>query len=127
MHITLTVMNGPNADRSFSPPGSQPYLIGRGSKSDFSVIDLRMSREHFQLIGNEVGWCVRDLGSHHGTWVNGEQVRERVLQDGDLIVAGDTTFRVSLADRPTRRQDSAQAPQSNQELANRRTWTERLK
>jgi pSer/pThr/pTyr-binding forkhead associated (FHA) protein len=33
-----------------------------------------------------------DLNSHNGTFVNGHQVRERILREGDLIQAGNSQF-----------------------------------
>jgi pSer/pThr/pTyr-binding forkhead associated (FHA) protein len=41
---------------------------------------------------------VRDLGSTHGTYVNGEQVREAYLHSGDHLSVGLATFRVELDD-----------------------------
>ena len=97
---------------------------GAAQKADFRFVDLRMSREHFLLIGNHDSWIVRDLDSHHGTWVNDLQVQETIVQEGDLIVAGDTIFRVSLTDGPLRRRQDASASQTKQQpqVANRKTW-----
>lgn len=127
MNITLTVTNGPNENRSCTVVKGQSRLVGRGPTADFSLIDLRMSREHFLLVGDQTGWRLRDLGSHHGTWVNQQRVEEVPLQDGDVIAAGDTGFKVSISDRPTRRQDATQAAQSSREkrAIGRRTWTGR--
>ena len=39
-------------------------------------------------------WVLHDVGSSNGTMVNGEKVTRRVLQPGDEVRAGHTTFRV---------------------------------
>jgi FHA domain len=54
------------------------------------VVDMAgVSRHHavFELIGD--AWCVRDLGSRNGTFVNGGRtIGERALHPGDEIVLG---------------------------------------
>lgn len=72
-------------------PGS-PLPIGRGSAGDAHVglLDAEVSRSH-ALIEPEGGrtFWVQDLGSHNGTWVNGERVVERVgLMHGDVLRVG---------------------------------------
>ena len=52
--------------------------------------DTKASRTHasFERYGD--GWCLHDLGSRNGTFVNGQRIwRERVLHDGDEIRIGD--------------------------------------
>jgi predicted component of type VI protein secretion system len=68
--------------------------IGRGSDVDLRIEDSGISRTHVEvLLGREV--LLRDLGSTNGTYVNGVQVGEAVLKDGDVIRLGGTsiTFR----------------------------------
>jgi ABC-type multidrug transport system ATPase subunit/pSer/pThr/pTyr-binding forkhead associated (FHA) protein len=43
---------------------------------------------HAELLNAPDGATLRDLGSAHGTLVNGEKIRERVLQEGDLLQFG---------------------------------------
>lgn len=65
-----------------------------GTNPDAGIVvesDATVSRVH--LVVEEVGpaWCVRDLGSRNGTFVNGERlISERVLRHGDEIVLGRT-------------------------------------
>ena len=78
-----------------SHPLTRPVTrIGRGTDVDLRVEDAGVSRSHVEvLLGREV--LLRDLGSTNGTYVNGVQVGEAVLRDGDLIRLGGTaiTFR----------------------------------
>jgi hypothetical protein len=55
--------------------------------------DRRLSRLHAVFERYDAGWCVRDLGSRNGTFVNGQRLwRERTLRDGDEIRAGGSRF-----------------------------------
>ena len=95
--ITLTVVTGPNSGRSVAVKDGNAPIIGRASSADFSIMDPRMSREHFRLVRKSEGWAVQDLSSRNGTELNSEKAdRLLLLRDGDVIVAGDTTFRVDM-------------------------------
>lgn len=77
------------APLALSEPGS--FVIGRATDADWSVIDLGVSRHHarIELLGGE--WLIHDLGSRHGTMVNGRKLAtgERVpLRPGDGITFG---------------------------------------
>jgi hypothetical protein len=65
--------------------------VGADESSDVAIPeDPTVSRLHavFERYGN--GWCVRDLGSHNGTFVNGQRILgERVLRSRDELRIGD--------------------------------------
>lgn len=68
--------------------------------------DRTVSRLHAVLEPFPTGWCIRDLASRNGTFVNGERVvGERPLRAGDEIRVGKTTFTFRL-DQPAA-QDTA--------------------
>lgn len=56
--------------------------------------DRLLSRDHFSVNVTEDGCWLRDLRSKNGTAVNiaGQPVGERLLRDGDLILAGNHIF-----------------------------------
>ena len=56
-----------------------------------------MSRDHFALEAGVAAVVLRDLGSTNGTHVNGSRVDRHILADGDLVRAGETSFRVRLS------------------------------
>ena len=91
------------------PPGL--VTIGRRSSNALQLNDPAVSRDHARLSfrpgrdngGRAAGeWLLGDLGSTHGTWLNGVPIRsnrEYHLRPGDLIVIGPWTFLV--VDRST--------------------------
>jgi predicted component of type VI protein secretion system len=66
--------------------------LGRGPSNDVPLAwDSKASRMHAVLEHLAGGWCVRDLSSRNGTFVNGERVdRDRPLGPGDEIRVGGT-------------------------------------
>jgi len=71
--------------------------IGRGRTNAVQVAwDASVSRAHaaFERLGKT--FTVRDLGSEHGTWVNGDRLGEDdvVVVAGDEVRIGQTPFRI---------------------------------
>ncbi len=74
-------------------PDQLPIVIGR-CVGDVLVNDRFASRVHSELCLTGDGLLVRDLNSRHGTRVNGIPVIEKILQQGDLLQVGLTTFEI---------------------------------
>jgi sigma-B regulation protein RsbU (phosphoserine phosphatase) len=66
------------------------FLIGRRTAADLQIVSTDVSREHAEIAQEEGRFLLRDRGSRYGTFVNGEQVTERVLEHGDRIRLGRT-------------------------------------
>ncbi len=94
--LALTIVSGPAAGGTVHLESGDEMVVGREFSADLGVMDLRMSRRHFQLESEMDVWQLRDLGSSNGTNVNGEILAETTLREGDIIVAGDTQFQVSI-------------------------------
>ena len=64
--------------------------VGKAPENDISLAeDSTASHLHAMLERFPAGWCVSDLGSSNGTWVNGERIwSSRRLRDGDEIRLG---------------------------------------
>ena len=62
--------------------------IGRSPDCQIVLKDFGISRTHARIIANEDGVRIADLKSKNGTQVNGVQVMEAVLKDGDKILLG---------------------------------------
>ncbi|HZM62048.1 MAG TPA: SpoIIE family protein phosphatase [Vicinamibacterales bacterium] len=66
------------------------FLIGRRTAADLQIVSTDVSREHAEIVQEDGRFMLRDRGSRYGTFVNGEQITERVLQHGDRIRLGRT-------------------------------------
>jgi hypothetical protein len=62
--------------------------IGRRQDNDLMLDDLTVSGEHAVLHTRAGITVISDLGSRNGTLVNGREVTQRVLTDGDCIEIG---------------------------------------
>src|SRR5208282_4061673 len=65
-----------------------PYTVGRKVDRDLVIADPRVSREHAQIVAEDGEFFVVDLGSKHGTFVNGEKVDRHKLQRNDRLEFG---------------------------------------
>jgi pSer/pThr/pTyr-binding forkhead associated (FHA) protein len=71
-----------------------PMRVGRSAEADISVEDRWVSREHCEIDRVDNTLVVRDLGSKHGTFVNGRPVTEVELKSGDTLNIGLSRFLV---------------------------------
>jgi ABC-type multidrug transport system ATPase subunit len=69
--------------------------IGRAPDNDVVVDELDVSRYHAELRNTSDGYQITDLGSHNGTFVNGQQVTAAPVTEQDIIGIGRSTFRLS--------------------------------
>lgn len=77
-----------------------PVTIGRGAEADLPIADRWVSRRHCEIFERDGALIVRDLGSRHGTQVNGQRVTETSLGPGDRLCIGLTTL-VARYESPT--------------------------
>jgi pSer/pThr/pTyr-binding forkhead associated (FHA) protein len=87
--------------------------IGKGSGNDIVLDDAAVSRLHASLEQFAEGWCVNDLGSSNGTFVNGDRIwGARRLRHGDEIRIGRSRllFRSSADAAATRTESEAGPP-----------------
>lgn len=78
-----------------STRASDDIVIGRSSTSDIILKDLSVSKKHGAFTFEyDTGYSIRDLGSKHGTLVNGRAIsQDRVsVYDGDEIIFGRVKF-----------------------------------
>jgi pSer/pThr/pTyr-binding forkhead associated (FHA) protein len=65
------------------------YTIGRQEGCDIRIDNLGISRNHARLLKQGAIYCVEDLNSANGTFVNGDQIEGRHnLNDGDVVTIG---------------------------------------
>lgn len=73
--------------------GETPLVVGRMPECDVALSDPNVSRRHAEVRRQGTGFVVVDLGSTNGTRVNGAQIKERLLNNGDEITVGATKLR----------------------------------
>ena len=83
----LVVVRGPNAGSRFLLD-RDATTVGRHPDSDIFLDDVTVSRRHAEVLREEGGVRVRDLGSLNGSYVNGDRVEERALTTGDEVQIG---------------------------------------
>ena len=64
------------------------FEIGRRETNDLRLAGSEVSRDHADIVSENGKILIRDKNSRYGTYVNGEQVTERVLVPGDRIRLG---------------------------------------
>jgi len=81
------VLVHPGQGESFSHTlEGEIVVVGRSSEADLQVDDKYLSRKHANLVFQDDGWWVEDLGSRNGTRLNGDYVEERTrLKPGDEL------------------------------------------
>src|SRR5579884_2087406 len=64
------------------------FTMGRQSDSDLVLLDSRISRRQARILRTAQGCVLEDMGSRHGTYVNGLKVTSCILKSGDQISLG---------------------------------------
>ncbi len=65
-----------------------PFTVGRKVDKDLVIADPRVSRDHAQIMQEGQEFFLVDLGSKHGTFVNGERIQRQKLERGDRLEFG---------------------------------------
>jgi sigma-B regulation protein RsbU (phosphoserine phosphatase) len=65
-----------------------PFNVGRKVDKDLVIADPRVSRDHAQIMQEGQDFFLVDLGSKHGTFVNGERIQRQKLERGDRLEFG---------------------------------------
>ncbi|MGW0467163.1 FHA domain-containing protein [Streptomyces sp. NPDC003027] len=72
--------------------------IGRALENELVVSDLQVSRHHAEFHATPDGrFEIRDLGSHNGTYVNGQPIAKggtALIGPNDIVGVGHSTFRM---------------------------------
>ncbi|MGW1373735.1 FHA domain-containing protein [Streptomyces sp. NPDC002446] len=73
-------------------PAARTTRIGRSPDNDLVIDDLSVSRRHAELRSGPEGFEIVDLGSHNGTYLNGQPVQRAPMIPGDIVGIGHSSF-----------------------------------
>jgi len=102
--IRLILEDAGGIERQFDFEG-ELVSIGRAPSNHVVINDPRVSGRHGQIIAREGAWWYKDLLSTNGSMVehagsrtllDGKEVQETILEDGDLLLLGDLNDPVRL-------------------------------
>ncbi|MFD5426679.1 FHA domain-containing protein [Streptomyces sp. NPDC127084] len=75
------------------PLPSRTIRIGRSPDNDLVIEDLIVSRRHAELRALPDGsYEIADLGSHNGTYLNGQRITRAAVTPADILGIGHSTF-----------------------------------
>ncbi|MFY0524076.1 sigma 54-interacting transcriptional regulator [Archangium gephyra] len=97
---TVEVVAGPDKGKKVT---TQDALLRVGSDvaSDLVLSDQTVSRRHIELERTSKGIVLRDLGSRNGTFLDGHQVMQALIQPGDKVMLGKTKLALKQEARAT--------------------------
>lgn len=98
----LVALAGPMADTVV--PVAEELTIGRGASNQICISDPVLSRQHCVISRDKEQFLIRDLGSRHGTVLNGVPINQQFLKHGDQISLGSSVFAFFLHDDAVRPQ-----------------------
>jgi phosphoserine phosphatase RsbU/P len=83
--ILLTEPGGARREVEIS---ASPFRIGRQAGNELMLRDSRISRQQAQILKVDGSYVLEDMGSRHGTYVNGEKVLRHELRAKDSVDFG---------------------------------------
>jgi pSer/pThr/pTyr-binding forkhead associated (FHA) protein len=84
----VVIREGFDVGRTY-PLTSRANTLGRGTACEICLPDKTVSRRHCQISWGGIAYVLQDLNSSNGTFLNGEQIQEAFLHDGDMLQVGD--------------------------------------
>ncbi|HEY0704060.1 MAG TPA: SpoIIE family protein phosphatase [Candidatus Acidoferrales bacterium] len=78
----------PNGVRREVAINNTPYRIGRQAGNELTLRDSRISRQQAQILSVNGTMVLEDMGSRHGTYVNGQKTLRHELQAKDQVDFG---------------------------------------
>jgi serine phosphatase RsbU (regulator of sigma subunit) len=78
----------PNGTRRDVAITTSPFRIGRQAGNELTLRDSRVSRQQAQILTGDGKLTLEDMGSSHGTFVNGEKIIQHELKPSDRIDFG---------------------------------------
>jgi pSer/pThr/pTyr-binding forkhead associated (FHA) protein len=96
VQVVLSVVGSEDKNCVCNAHDSTQIVIGREPSSDLQIVDEKVSSRHCLVEFVNQSFIVRDLDSTNGTTLNGQDILEAALSDGDTLQVGDTSLLVNL-------------------------------
>lgn len=104
IRLTAVIDIDGQAPRALAHESSaRSIIMGRDPSADFQIPLSTISRQHARIFENDNVYVIQDLGSTHGTVVNGKPIgknAKKVLRDGDIIELTKAKITCSIEDQP---------------------------
>jgi serine phosphatase RsbU (regulator of sigma subunit)/pSer/pThr/pTyr-binding forkhead associated (FHA) protein len=71
-----------------------PFTLGRADGCDATIADLKISRQHAQVLIEGAEFYIVDCDSRHGTFVNGSRCQRAKLKNNDEVTFGVAGIRI---------------------------------
>lgn len=108
MNAVLVMFKGD--ERREFPLAGDRTVLGRRQDCDLRIPTRDVSRQHCELLADQKGLSVHDLGSSNGTFVNGKRIAQTALKPGDQLRIGPVTFVVQIDGKPAVIKPAAPTP-----------------
>ena len=79
--------------------GAESAVIGHAADADIRLDATSIAEHHCRIVSEGDHWIVSDLGTVHGTFVNGAKIEESILRPGDELAIGLLTFLVQPVEK----------------------------
>lgn len=99
MDVKLIMFREDGSKRVF-PLGPGGTTIGRKDDCDIRIPLAVVSRHHAEVVLEEDGAVIKDLGAANGTFLNNRRIDEEDLEPGDQIMIGPVVFTVLIDGSP---------------------------
>lgn len=97
MSLKLVVLQGSQPGREIAVQ-KLPFVVGRAPECNLRPNNDSVSRLHCAFQRNDDALVLQDLGSKHGTYVNGAKLsnNSKTLKGGDVVQVGHLVFQVHM-------------------------------
>lgn len=104
IRLTAVIEIEGQAPRALAHESSaRSIIMGRDPSADFQIPLSTISRQHARIFEDDNVYVIQDLGSTHGTVVNGKPIgknAKKVLKDGDVIELTKAKITCNIEDQP---------------------------
>ena len=94
VYYRLTCLTGEAKGTAYYLIGKRA-VMGRSENCDITILDLKSSREHAEIILVGKEYILTDLGSQNGIIINDLKVKQHALVEGDKVIVGKTVYKFS--------------------------------